>query len=111
MKLSSLPRRCFAGVAPAVIATCDREGIPNVTYLSQVHYVDERHVALSCQFFNKTRKNLEENPIACAQVLDPETIVPYALSLRFDRSEVSGPLFEAMASRLLAIAAQSGMTD
>ena len=63
IRLSTLAR-CFQGVVPSLIGTADNHGVPNVTYLSQVYYVDEQHVALSCQFFNKTRRNLGENPLA-----------------------------------------------
>ena len=48
-------KRCFQGIVPSIIATNDDDGVPNITFISQVHYLDERHVALSCQFFNKTR--------------------------------------------------------
>lgn len=109
VRLSELSR-CFQGIAPSVIATSDSHGVPNVTYLSQVHYVDDRHVALSCQFFNKTRRNLDENPVACVEVLDPLTFQTYRLRLRFLRSEKSGPLFDAMAMRIDAIASHTGMT-
>src|SRR5262249_36732717 len=93
------------------IGTVSADGVPNVAYLSQVHYVDEGHVALSCQFFNKTRHNLEENPHATTLVVDPESLAQYRLRLRFQRSETEGPLFAAMEARLSAIAAQSGMSD
>ena len=38
---------CFEGVIPAMMATCSLEGEPNITEISQVHLVDEKHVALS----------------------------------------------------------------
>ena len=110
MKLSSLPMRCFAGVGPSVIATCDREGIPNVTYLSQVHYVDEDHIALSCQFFNKTKKNVVDTRYASVELYDPQTVDMYRLSVRYERAETEGPLFEVMSRRIDAIASHTGMT-
>ena len=57
MALSSI-RDCFEGVIPSVVATLDAEGVPNVSYLSQVYLVDDDHVALSNQFFSKTADNV-----------------------------------------------------
>jgi adenylate cyclase len=101
--------QCFHGVVPNVIATCSAGGLPNITYVSELHYVDANHVALSCQFFNKTAKNLRENPYARVEVYDPLTFEAYRLKLRFERSETDGPLFDTMSGRIDAIAAQTGM--
>jgi adenylate cyclase len=108
MRISDFSQ-CFQGVIPSVIATADRNGIPNVTYVSQVYLIDDRHVALSCQFFNKTRRNLDENPRVIAEVYDPLTFQAYRLRLRFLRSEKTGPLFDTMAIRIQAIASLTGM--
>lgn len=108
MKLSTL-QRCFQGVIPSIVATADAHGLPNVTYVSQVHLVDDRHVALSQQFFNKTRRNLAENPHAAAEIYDPLTFQAYRLRLRFLRSEKEGPLFDTMKLRIQAIASHTGM--
>ena len=100
---------CFEGVIPAMMATCSLEGEPNVTEISQVHLVDEKHVALSHQFFNKTQRNVRENPHATILVFAPVTYVLYRLQLRFDHSESAGPLFEEMSARLQVIASHTGM--
>jgi adenylate cyclase len=108
MKLSTISR-CFQGVIPSILASADANGLPNVAYVSQVHLVDDQHVALSQQFFNKTRRNLAENPSACAEVYEPLTMQAYRLRLRFLRSETSGPLFDSMKMRIEAIASHTGM--
>lgn len=110
MKLSDLPARCFQGVVPSMIATCDPEGTPNITYLSQVYLVDEHRVALSCQFFNKTKKNVLANPYATTQVHDPLTFQTYRIVLRFSHEEREGKLFASMSRRIDAIASHTGMT-
>jgi len=103
-------RSCLEGVIPSVLATCARDGTPNVTYVSQVHFVDRHHVALSFQFFNKTRENILTNPNAAVFVLDPRSARRYLLTLRYLRTEASGPLFERMKANLAGIASHTGMS-
>jgi len=103
-------RHCFQGVIPSLIGTCGRDGVPNVTYLSQVYYVGPGQVALSCQFFNKTQRNIAENPFAAVVVHHPLTLEAFRLTLRFDHAETEGPLFDAMATRIEVIASHTGMT-
>jgi hypothetical protein len=100
---------CFEGVIPSPLCTCSRAGIPNVTYLSIVHRLDEDHVALSVQFFNKTRRNVLENPYAQVILVVPETMDQYRLDIAFDHTLTQGPMFDDIRSRLEAIASQSGM--
>ena len=102
-------RACFEGAIPAILATCSADGVPNVAYISQVFYAGERHVALSFQFFNKTRQNILANPHATALLLDPTTARFHRLSIRYLRTETAGPLFEGMRAQLAGIASHSGM--
>ena len=100
---------CFQGLLPAQLFTCSRDGVPNAAYLSHVDYVDSNHVALSFQFFNKSRRNVAENPQALIIVIDPDTGQGWQLRLRFVRSETDGPLFDRMALRIEAIASYCGL--
>lgn len=102
-------RACFEGAIPAIIATSDAQGVPNVAYISQVYYVDEQHVALSFQFFNKTRQNILANPQAVVLLIHPLTGQFHRLAIRYLRTETEGPLFEQMKAQLAGIASHSGM--
>jgi adenylate cyclase len=103
-------RACFEGIIPATIATVDAEGVPNVTHLSRVHFVDDERVALSNQFFSKTTRNLAVNPYASVELIDPATLARYHLRVRYERTERRGPLFERMRHDIDAVAALTGMS-
>jgi hypothetical protein len=94
---------------PAVVVTCSADGIPNATIISQVHYVDASHIALSFQFFNKTIRNVRENPHGCVSLNDLSTNTHWILDVQYDHSEAEGPIFDAMDMRIEAIASASGM--
>jgi predicted pyridoxine 5'-phosphate oxidase superfamily flavin-nucleotide-binding protein len=91
------------GVVPSSLATASREGVPNVTFISQMFYVDPRHVALSFQFMNKTWRNLQENPTATAIITAPDTFSMWKIKLRFLEIQTEGPIFEQMEMQLMAI--------
>jgi len=99
------------GSVPSCIITCSKAGIPNATYISQVYYVDDNHVAISHQFFNKTIKNIEDNPHACVNVVDPEDFSMWRLALDLSHSETEGDTFDQMSIQLEAIASMTGMED
>ena len=104
-------RPCLEGIVPSGIATCGVDGMPNITYVSQLMYVDPEHVALSFQFFNKTRENILANPVATVLMMDPDTAARYRLTIRYLRTETEGPLFERMKAKLAGIASHEGMSD
>jgi hypothetical protein len=91
--------------------TCSAEGVPNATILSIVRFVDFERVALTRQFFNKTRANLDENPKAQAIVVDPRNGDQYVLDLRYLHTESEGPIFDEVEANLAAVASQMGMSD
>jgi hypothetical protein len=95
---------------PALMVTCSADGTPNATVISKVYYVDDAHVALSFQFFNKTIRNVRENPRAWAGVTDHVGQTDWALNLEFERSETEGPIFDAMDMQIEAIASATGMS-
>ena len=72
--------------------------------------MNEEQVALSFQFFNKTKKNISENPHAFATIVNPGNMAMYNMELEFDHSESEGDLFDEMDMKLEAIASMSGMS-
>ncbi|PKO36368.1 MAG: GAF domain-containing protein [Betaproteobacteria bacterium HGW-Betaproteobacteria-6] len=103
-------RECLEGIIPGHIATCDRAGMPNLAYLSQVEFIDNEHVALSYQFFNRTRQNvLADSPVRLL-LTSHLTAAQYRLTLHYLRTEAAGPLFERMRAKLAGIASHTGMS-
>jgi adenylate cyclase len=103
-------RASLEGAIPSEIATCDANGVPNVSVISDVHYVDADHVAISYQFFSKTRANILANSRATVLLKHPSTCAQYRLHLRYLRTELEGPLFETMRAKLAGIASHEGMS-
>lgn len=102
-------RRMFEGVIPAVMCSVSAEGMPHLCFLSQVEYVDEGHVALSFQFFNRSRENILATRRCMVSVDDPYTAAGIRMQLRYVRTESSGAVFERMRAKLAGIAAHTGM--
>ena len=101
---------CFDGIIPSPFCTCSTSGMPNVTYLSVVHRVDSNHVALSFQFFNKSMKNLLENPKAQVLLVEPATFRQFQLNLAYQTTLTEGLVFERLRIHLDAVASQIGMS-
>ena len=98
------------GMFPSWITTVSNDGEPNTTVISQIWHVNETEVALSFQFFNKTRKNISQNPFAFATITNPASFDTYTLELKYNRTESEGDLFDEMDMKLEAIASMSGMS-
>ncbi|WP_257307363.1 GAF domain-containing protein [Geothrix campi] len=103
-------RDCLDGVIPGVVSTCAPDGTPNVAYMSQGQYLDDRHLALSYQFFNRTHQNLLANPRVTLGLIHPQTAQQYRVHLTYQRTETEGPIFESMKAKLAGIASHTGMT-
>lgn len=94
-------------VIPSVLASADKNGKPNVTYISQVYFVDKRHVALSFQFMNKTWKNIQENPRITVCITCPNTFSIWKLGLLFIEQKTEGDVFEEMDMQIAALSSRS----
>ncbi len=98
----------FQGVIPATIATVSQDGIPNINYISQVFYIDESHLAISNQFFNKTWKNIHTNPKFAIALTCPETSVLWKFEVEFIEEQKEGDVFDDMDMMIEAINSMFG---
>ena len=109
--LSKQIKRALEDVFPSYIMIVSKDGLPTNTSLSQVCYVDERHIALPVQTFIKTCYTAQEVPDIFAEVLDPVTLKNWNLKLKYLRTVEQGPIFEKMAVKLTKIFSLVGMED
>lgn len=53
-----------------VLATATKEGLPNVVPVNAKKIIDDETILISDQFFNKTLKNLKDNPQVAITIWD-----------------------------------------
>jgi uncharacterized protein len=53
-----------------VLATATKEGLPNVVPVNAKKIIDDETILVSDQFFNKTLKNLKDNPQVAITIWD-----------------------------------------
>jgi hypothetical protein len=111
MMLSKQIKLALEDVFPSYIITVSKNGYPTNTSLSQVCYVDERHIALPVQTFNKDCQNVHEFPDIIAEVIDPVTLRNWNLELKYLSTVEQGPIFQKMASKIAEIFSLVGMED
>lgn len=99
------------GILPGVITTVSKDNIPNLSYISQVHYVDEENLAISWQFFNKTYHNIQENPNFSVLITSPTTFSMWKIDLIFVETLRDGELFDEMEMALEAVASMYKAED
>ncbi|TDL74669.1 hypothetical protein E2R56_10925 [Rhodococcus qingshengii] len=109
--LSKQIKSALDGVLPSYIISVSRDGFPTKTSLSQVCYVDERHIALPVQTVIKASQILQEVPDICAEVVDPVTLRNWNLELKYLGTVEQGPIFEKMAVKVAKLFSLVGMED
>jgi len=102
-------RRMLEGVIPPAMCSVSPDGVPHVTYLSQAEYIDDEHIALSFQFFNRSRHNVLATRRVALSVEDPYTGGAVMMQLEYLRTDTTGPVFERLRAKLAGIASQTGM--
>jgi putative methionine-R-sulfoxide reductase with GAF domain len=102
-------RRMMEGVIPPTLCTASPDHMPNVSYLSLAEYVDPLHIALSYQFFNRSRENVLATRRAALTLDDGYSGAGVVLQLEYLRTETEGPVFERLRAKLMGVASHSGM--
>ncbi|MDD1770213.1 MAG: pyridoxamine 5'-phosphate oxidase family protein [Methanomassiliicoccales archaeon] len=61
-KLSPEVKETLSKQKPIPLATASKNGVPNVIFVGLLKIVDDETIMVVDNFFNKTAKNLKENP-------------------------------------------------
>lgn len=96
-KLTEEAKRIIREIHPALIATCNKDGKPNVSAKGSFQALDDEHVFFADMHSPRTIANLKENPQLSAIVLDAATRKSCRI---WGKAEVleSGDLFDKIAA-------------
>ncbi|MFZ2472902.1 MAG: pyridoxamine 5'-phosphate oxidase family protein [Methanothrix sp.] len=77
------------------LATSNPEGKPNVVPVGLCRAINDKQLIIIDVLFNKTRKNLEDNPLVALSFTDHKRMASYQLKGRAE-IHTAGPIFERM---------------
>lgn len=89
-------RPALLGVLPSTLTTCSKNGIPNLTNISRVWYVDEHHVGIANHMLNKSMANVGENPFAFVRIIDHASFATWEMDVEYIGSRTEGTIYEEM---------------
>lgn len=92
-KLTPEAKTAISKTNPICIATSGKNGIPNIIYMTYLKVIDDETVVIADNKFDKTGKNLDENPIAAFVALDSDTKKAYQVKGRV-KCVTEGKLFD-----------------
>ena len=69
-KMSPRIKEIFEKQETIVLATATRDGVPNVVPVNAKKIIDDETILISDQYFDKTLKNLKNNPRAAITIWD-----------------------------------------
>jgi len=78
---------------PFPLATCSKEGVPNVAYVGALKVLDDGTLLVANNFMKKTIANIEQNPVAAVVVWDPKSAESYQVKFAVEVVD-SGEQFE-----------------
>jgi predicted pyridoxine 5'-phosphate oxidase superfamily flavin-nucleotide-binding protein len=95
VKMPQEAREVLQKQKPTPIATASKDGNPNVVYIGYLKILDDEQIMIGDNFFNKTLRNLEENPRICILCYDSESKRSYQIK-GSAKVHKHGPEFEQM---------------
>lgn len=69
-KMNQRVKEIFEKQETVVLATATKDGLPNVVPVNAKKILDDETILISDQFFNKTLKNLKDNPQVAITIWD-----------------------------------------
>jgi predicted pyridoxine 5'-phosphate oxidase superfamily flavin-nucleotide-binding protein len=92
-KIAKEMQEMIARARVCVIATASIDGKPNVVPLGLTRVISDNEILVMDNYMNKTRANLEANPVAAISVWDLELHMGYQFKGKV-RIETTGEVFE-----------------
>lgn len=92
-KITTEMQEVLAKVKTPSVATASRDGRPNVVPIAFTKIISDDEIMLMDNYMNKTRANIEANPVVAISVWNPEVHMGYQFKGKA-RIETAGKLFE-----------------